>query len=155
MAYPTGTPVDEQILDDVVAVLGTIAPPSYHTTVRAVERFKPTNATRHYDMPCILLGTPDVTWVDTTNRMLSGEMRFVVRCCVQDRETHQQELAWFAADVRKALLLDWQRGGVALTTRVLAHEPYMIVEEASATAVVDVTVLVAFRHLYDDPNSAI
>lgn len=155
MAYPSGTPVDEAILDNVVATLAAIATPSYHLTFKRAERFIPLNATQVQEYPSALVGTADITWSDALHFRLSGDMRFTVRALVEDREAHQESLAWAAADVRKALLADVTRGGLAVDTKVLAQSPFMLISEAgNAVTGVDVSVQVRFRHQYDDPNTA-
>lgn len=155
MAYPTGTPVDEAILDDLVSTLQGIATPAYHSTVVSVERFSPSDATRIYEFPCLLVGTPIITWSDAINPLLEGVIRLVIRGVVEDLETHQQSLSWLAADIRAALLADVSRSGLAVDTKIVQQEAYMLIAEAGdPVAAVDVTVQIRFRHLYSDPNTA-
>lgn len=154
MPYPTGTPVDEAILDNIAAVLATIAAPSYHTTVRRVERLKALGYPI-VEFPCVIVGVPRISWSDRVANRLTGEMALVVRGIVDDRENGIQSVNWLAADIRKALLLDTTRGGLACWTRVQAQEASLNVEESGTFPSVDVEVLVHFRHQFDDPNTAL
>lgn len=155
MAYPSGTPVDEAIVADLTAALGGIATPAYHTDVRQALRFDPENGVNLQTFPAIVVGPAAVSWDDTVHGLLSGTLTTTVRGFVQARTQPATTLAWLAADIRKALLDDYTRGGVALTTRILDQATWTLDESAHPIHGIDVQVLVLFRHLYDDPNSPI
>jgi len=154
MPYPTGTPVDEAILDNIATVLATISAPSYHTTVRRVERHRPFGYPI-VEFPAIVIDAPRVAWSDNVANRLAGDMSVVIRGMVDDRETGVEAVNWLAADIRKALLLDTSRGGLACWTRVREQESFLNVGESGAFPSVDVEVLIHFRHQYDDPNTAL
>ena len=84
MPYPTGTPVDEQILDDVKDTLETIATPSYHTDVAYVSRYDPENGLEIHEYPALLIGPASIAWDDATHGLLSGVMSFTVRGFVEE-----------------------------------------------------------------------
>lgn len=155
MPYPTGTPVDEQILDDVKDTLETIATPSYHTDVAYVSRYDPENGLEIHEYPALLIGPASIAWDDATHGLLSGVMTFTVRGFVEERVNVATILAWLAADVRKALTSDYTRGDVALSTRVLEQATWTLADAAGPIHGIDITVQVPFRHEYDNPNSAI
>jgi hypothetical protein len=155
--YPTGTPVDEQILDDVKDALDAIATPSYHSTVRYVSRYDPENGinipTGEY--PALLIGPASIAWDDGVHALQSGVMTFTVRGFVEQFEQVATALAWLAADIRKALTADYTRGAVALSTRILEQTSWTLADAAGPIHGVDITVQVPFRHEYDNPNSPI
>lgn len=157
MAYPAGTPVDEQILQDLEATLAAIAAPSFHFDVAQVLRADALGAgLRFVELPGILIGTPTYVWDDKTNPLYAATMTVALHCELRSIETLLADQAWLAADVRQALLADVSRGGVAVDTKILSHEPYLIFNEASAVsgAGIDVVVQIRFRHLFTDPNTA-
>lgn len=154
MSYPTGTPVDELIVQDIVTTLEAIDAPTYHNTVLHVERYQALNEQQVYEFPVVLLGVPVITWSDSISPLLEGVLRMTLRAVVEDLETHQQSLAWIAADIRKALLADVTRSGNAVDTKVLSQEPFMVIDASGPVAAVDISIQVRFRHDYDDPNSA-
>jgi hypothetical protein len=154
MPYPTGTPVDEAILDNVKTTLEGIATPNYRYTIARVERIRPTGMLEFREFPLLLIGVPTITWRDNVSNRLTGDMRLTIRGVVLDRESGFESVNWLAADVRKALLADTTRGGLACWTRIESQEAALGVEEGGANPSVDLTVLIHFRHLYDDPNTA-
>lgn len=153
MAYPTGTPVEEAILDNIETTLAAIATPSYKTTVRRVDRIKPLGYALQ-EFPSIIIGVPTVTWSPVVTSRIEGELKVTVRGAVEDRETGFQTIHDLAADIRQALLTDTSRNTLACWTRIETQEPFLAVEEAGQVVFVDLAVRVLFRHLYDDPNTA-
>lgn len=155
MAYPTGTPVEEQILDDIKTALEAIAAPSYHTNVEHVTRYDMENGL-HFDVfPTIVIAPAAISWDDSVHGLLSGTLSTTVRGFIEAREDVATELAWLAADIRKALLADYQRGGVALSTRVLEQSLWTLDDAAGPVHGIDIQVQVPFRHDYTDPNTAV
>jgi hypothetical protein len=153
MPYPSGLPVDEQILDALKTRLATITTPAYHTRVKRVERFKVNNTFAVQEFPAIIIGAAEFEWEQAVSVRVGGNLKVTVRAVLEDRETHQTSLAWLSADIRKAILSDVQLGGVACWTRVVSEERYLLVDEASATPALDIGLLIHFRHLTDDPNT--
>lgn len=153
MAYPTGTPVRESIMDDIVTTLQAIATPSYHHDVAAVHRLQGDGTLDLYELPAVIVAPPLLSWSDDTNSIQRGEMRVTCRVALDDRIDHQQSLSWLMEDVKVALTADVTRGGFARDTNVLTDEPFMS-DPSSGIAGGDFQVLVKFAHEYADPNTA-
>lgn len=154
MVYPTGTPVQETILDHVKTTLAAIASPTYHTTVIEVTRLRGDNLFEMPQRPCVVISVPDVEDTDTTLAMIAKEMRFTCRCALDDRTDAQEAVGWFIQDIRHALTRDITRGGVAVDTHVTGSIPFQS-DQLSSICGADVLVHIQFRHLYDDPNTPI
>lgn len=158
MAYPTGTPVKERVMTNLVAALEAIdGSPAYHHEVLAVKRQSPDNPVLVFtaqEFPAIILSHADISRDDSVNAMIQCELGVTVRASLLDRENHATELEWLVADLHKALLTDVTRGGVAMDTKILGETVYEQ-EEVTGVASVDLAVRVRFRHLYDDPNTPI
>lgn len=155
MAYPIGTIVDQAIIDHIVSTCGAIATPSYFFTVSAARAAANIDTQWVAEFPCVLVGEPTITFDDGVNGRLAGEMRIVVRGCVADRIDGYTSARKLGADIRKALLVDWTRGGVALDTHIDTQEVLEIFgdpESPGPIAAVDVGVRIDFRHQYDDPT---
>lgn len=152
MAYPTGTPVREAILDNIVSTLEAIAAPSYHTTVSAVHRLRGLNALSLTAFPAIMVSTPRADWDDTTHGLQIGSMHLTLRLALQGGADGQEQLSWFLDDVKVALLADYTRGGVARDTQITGDEAYQS-DEATNVFGADIFVNVKFAHLYTDPNT--
>lgn len=155
MAYPSGTIVDQAVIDDLVTTCEGIATPSYFFTVEAVKAIANIDTQWQAEFPCILIGEPTITFDDGVNGRLAGEMRLVIRGCVEDRIAGYASARKLGADIRKAVLADHTRGGVALDTHVDTQELIEIPgdpQTAGPIAAVDVAVRINFRHQYDDPT---
>lgn len=154
MTYPSGTPVDELVLENIRATLAAVAAPSFHYTLKSVSRLQDLSTKQVVEFPAAFIGTPRYVWSDKINPLYSATMEVTVRAFVEDIVSFSTSLSWLGADVRQALLADVTRGGVAVDTKITAQEPFMSVEGDGPSNAVDLTVQVRFRHLFTDPNHA-
>jgi len=141
-------------MDHLVSTLQGITGAGYHTAVAAVHRYRGDNSMLLQQVPAIILDAPQSRVRDSVNGMLEFDMSTTVRLVLADRIEPGQELEWFCADARKALLTDVTRGGAAMDTKVESETLYQS-DAGTSIAVADLGVRVRFRHVYDDPNTPI
>ena len=155
MAYPTGTPVKEQVLDNLKTTLELIAGgASYHTTLRGVHRLRGVNAMQLQQFPAVIIDVAGTAHDDGVNGMVSCSMDVNLVAVITDRTDPAQELEWLAADIKRALLIDVTRGGAAVDTKFVSDD-IQISDDVTSVAAVQVQARVRFRHLYADPNTSI
>lgn len=158
MAYPTGTPASELIMQNVATTLAAIATPGYYNDVEAVVRLSQLSDVEQLkaQMPAILVTPPTLTLSDSRAAIVTATASFVVRGYLIAHTGQLAALEKLGADIRVALLTDWTRGGYALTTRVTSQELLVSAGEMSEpVSAVDLTVEIEFRHLYQDPNTTV
>lgn len=155
MAYPSGLPVDEQIVAALKTRFETIdGAPNYYYTVARVERYQPGNSALIREFPAIVLGQPQVTTEQTVAGRISNALEIVVRAALKDRETFSTSISKLSADIRRALYSDIQLGGVACWTRIKSEERFELIAEDAALAAVDILLTVHYRHPIDNPNQS-
>ncbi len=150
----SGDPVWERILQNIVTTLEAIAPPSYQTTVRKVDRFE--------DNPLEIGRTPAILVADNTmqprwtrNFLTEYTMEVVLRCVLKRTDDAEQKLARLMADIIVALNTDTHRGGDAVETETSGEvETFVFPGKQVEVCVADMPVTVEFRHLSADPTQA-
>lgn len=156
MAWPSGTPVAQQVFEHIVTTLQAIqGAPNFKTTVKSV-RVAGKDVTELDHFPAILVQPWRASYRDDTAPTIRGEMLLTIQPIVaSDVESEiPDKLTDLIEDIRVALLTDHTRGGIAHTTQVQSSEPYAIVEGWPVFAA-DLFVVVLYRHLYLDPATAI
>lgn len=158
MAYPAGTPVKESILANVVTTLqGITGSPNYHHTIRSVKRLDVDNPFVAFDsqeFPAIILSYAEVTRDDSTHGVIRGEIGQSAIAVLSNRESYATELEWLIADIHRALLSTYTRGGYAFDTKITG-EQVLEPEEVAGLAAVQITFRMRFGHAYDDPNTVL
>jgi len=150
----SGDPVWELILQNIVTTLEAIAPPSYQTTVRVVDRFEdnPLEITR---MPAVLVANTTMQPSWTRNFLTEYMMEVMLRFVLKRTDDAEQKLARFIADALVALNVDTHRGGYAVETETAGEiETFIFPGKQVEVCVADVPVTVEFRHLSADPTQA-
>lgn len=154
MPYPSGLPVDEQIMAALKTRFESITgSPNYYNHVLRVERYQPGNLQVIREFPAIVLGQPQIATEQTVAGRISNDLEVIVRGALSDRETFSTSISKLSADIRRALYSDIQLGGVACWTRIKSEERYELIAENAVLAAVDVVLTVHYRHLLDDPNT--
>lgn len=153
MTYDPNLPtVRSKILDNILATLGAIIPPTFGTnaavgTVRLwdADAFHVTNYPGFLLVP--LVDTPDDT---LCSALLAHEMTVGIVLAVQGQDWDQQ-MRQAIADVEVAMLADTTRGNNAAMTRLVSTEVY----DASPTAPVGAGQMIFsinYRTAYGDPT---
>jgi hypothetical protein len=160
VAYdPTGTPIREQILDNIESVLSGItsagSPQLYANTVAAVKRFH-SDTLEITEFPTILViptgQRHSYGGSITPGALTRHDMSVVLVLAVRD-DTWRESLHTLMADVRAALAQDHTRGGVALDTALESD----LVYDSGATEPVAGAQLdyrISYRTFHDDPVTA-
>lgn len=154
---PSGSPVKEQILDNLQTTLASITAGSdYYNSVALVNRIN-TAPIEVAEYPAIII-TPlgadyDQPGVATT-LAIRVNYRIRLTLIIRTRDNPSEELENFIRDVHRSLLVDITRGGLAINTRMLSDDVYYPTQIEEPVAVADCTITVDFRTLRTDLNSA-
>jgi hypothetical protein len=154
MAYdPAQDTIRERILDNVETTLRSIqGGPTYYHRVRKVHRFLG-NMAEFTSFPAIAV-VPGLTRSDDRRLAMIEHTLPITLLLMVDTQDWAQKIEKLCADVRVALLADWTRGGVALTTRGTG-EDIQDSEPSSPLGSARVDVEVLYRTLYHNPGAAI
>ena len=153
MAWPSGTTVREQVLDNILSTCLSISAPGSKTTVNFAG-FVGNDVFMVPGYPAVLLASPSVSYDDSIHGIISCKMRVAVVLVLDTSTNTLDSISDFVEDFRMALLADHTRGGVAVDTHISQDdtaptsvpEPYIV-----ADVVLDVT----YRHLRADPTAEI
>lgn len=153
MAYPADQTVLERIMENIRSTIDAIATPAYKNTVRHCgwmggEDFIVPG------YPAVLLTSSTVDENDSTHAIISCVLNVQMTLVIEQEGDEVVDMSGFLSDVKVALLTDYTRGGLAVTTKVTRGEmaPFDIIPPY---IVADMSVQVQFRHLYADPTTAI
>lgn len=154
---PSGSPVKEQVLDNLQTTLAAIAAgDDYYNTVALVNRIN-TAPVEVAQYPAIII-TPIGTDYDqpgeATTLAIRANFRIQLTLILRTRDNPSEELENFIRDVHKALLVDITRGGLAINTRMISDEVYYPTQIEEPVAVADCGIVVDFRTLRTDLNTA-
>lgn len=154
---PSGSPVKEAILDDLQTTLeGISAGAEYYSDVALVTRVN-TVPIELAEFPAIVitpLGTEYDQGGDATTLALHADFRVRLTLVVRTRDSASETLENLIRDVHKRILVDITRGGRAINTRMLTDEVYYPTQIEEPVAIADCTVLVSYRTLRTDLNTA-
>jgi hypothetical protein len=150
---PSTLTVKDSILDNLVASIQAIAPPSYGTNMsgRTVRIWNGDP----FDLPsypAVLVLPIGERTHDQRLRLLSHELEVAVVACVKDQRWPDL-LDRLLADLRVAMLADWTRGGKAVTTRI-EETTYWDAEASKPVGAAQVMLRIIYRTVYDDPTTA-
>lgn len=154
---PSGTPLKEQIVDDLVTTLQAIsAGDDYYTTVEQVIRID--GGPMELKMFPAVAVLPSKTEYDregshgttTIRAFLYVQLSLFIR----SRTDAADKIERFVRDVHKAVIADRTRGDRALHTTVLSDEVTYPTEDDEPFTIADLVVEVVYRTPYDDLNSA-
>jgi len=162
---PTGEPVAEEIVADIVSTLGSIAAGAeyYHTIApNAVKRFNGAypHLTQHPAAVVIDLGSDSDTDLSEATRDIHTEvLRLQVDFWIEARTNVATELRRVEHDVKKALWADVQRGTNsthggknAIMTLFERATPFFSPDAGSPLALLELGVMVHYRTDSDDPT---
>ena len=157
-------PVDVRLVDDVVAKLEAItsANDTFYSDPRRVYRLYG-NAIEVSEVPCFIV-TPIAT--EHSHDCPNGTERMDLKLAItavcepthdgaldEDYSEVDRVIRRMCADVRKALLADMQRGGLALDTIIVSTDIFEAVQ-SQPVAAAEMVVAIPFRHLTADPTQA-
>lgn len=152
MAYdPTADTIRLQILDNIESTLRTILEPTYGTSLYNVQQYMG-NDFEVTNYPAVVI-VPGLQRNDDGRLALIEHALPVTLLLMVRAQDWREKIDRLVADVRVALLTDYTRGGVALTTRGTGEEVYDS-EPSSPLGAAQVNVEVLFRTLYHDPGAA-
>jgi len=152
MAYdPTADTIREKILDNIETTLRTIIEPAYGSTLTNVVRYIG-NDFEVTNYPAVAI-VPGLQRNDDSRLALIEHTLPITLLLMVRAQNWRQKIERLTADVRVALLSDYTRGGVALTTRHTGDEVFDS-EPSSPLGAAQVNLDVLFRTLYHDPGAA-
>lgn len=153
MVYdPSRTPVDELVLQSIeTALRGITVVDGYSQDMRSVERWGPNAINRTGSFPCAVVLPFEETHDDSRIALLHTSKEIGISLGV-DTKDWKTQLEKLLADVQVALFADHTRGGVAVTTKILAKGIQDSTGSGSRAAA-HVYVQVLYRTLRDDPTT--
>lgn len=147
-------PIVEQIRQNLLTVLGGITTGnSYQYTLNVQSAARHGNPAT--DLTCILeMGDEQIVDDDSGRGANLQDTQFqsffvFVHVSTQSGVAYDQKCNRIVADVRKAVLADWSRGGLALWTR--RQEASFFLEDTGKVGGVRIDFLVNYRHRLNDP----
>jgi hypothetical protein len=153
MAYdPAQDTIREKILKNIKTTLESIqGPPTYKHRVLKVERFMG-NMMEFSSFPSVAI-VPGVTTSDDARLGMIEHVLHVSLLLMVKSSSWKTETEKLIAECRVAMLSDWTRGGVALTTRGTG-EDVMDSEPSSDLGGAKMDFEVHYRTRYHDPGTA-
>ena len=155
MAYPSGTPVKTQVLDQLAAQLGAIAAPSYHYDVRRATVFGGQEIALGRSLPAIVIvPTSDEVEKYIMCQQIQNVMAVDVMCAVRistQKDGWRDDVVWLLADVRKAITADIQLGATAVYADIVDEDLPDKIDDSIAVGRLGLRI--AYRHNFDDPNT--
>lgn len=164
MTAPTNETVEDRIIENVRATLAAISPQStaesYWTTVKRVHvrDIEPLLAAVG-EVPAVVVIYEACVPADGPTGVLAQDLQLQLHLCLSKANSNwKRDLSRFAADVKRALLLDAGRGTLddqpnAFDTTVSELRQANAPEE-SGLVMARVDVSIHFRHLPNDPTAA-
>lgn len=151
MSNPVASPISEQILEEMVETLSGVSTAANYMTDLAVEREEQGGNGASFDGQCIVGSVQPIAEFD---KAPLGWDQYVLRVGVlvyaieseTDGANMTGRLSAYASDVRRALLQDLHRGGLANNTE-FDQPDELHVEDGYVIVPVKVT----FRTLFGDP----
>lgn len=151
MTYdPTRPTVRQLVLDSIEATIKAIALPDYGTKFETVRQWNG-NVLTVNAYPCALIIALEDQHDDTRMGIIENVLDVAIAVGVRGQDWPAR-LDRAMADIRVALLNDWNRGGVAASTSIL-HTLVWDSEPTSPIAAAQVLVRVLYRTLYEDPTT--
>ena len=152
--YPDGTPVKQQVLNQLRDNLGAIAKPAYKHDVRRSDVFGGQEIQLGRALPATIV-VPDS---DSVSQYLSCQriesiMEVTVYAAVRvvpGSARWRESIEFLLADIRKAVNADMQLSGKATYVDLVDEDLPELVD--SNVAVGQVHLSVAYRHDFDNPN---
>lgn len=148
---PVQLPIDEQIIDNIVETISTVRPENgFLTTLKCVREIQPGHVTE--DGLVVVIGTLYESIDNAAHMHAEWHMKVGLECyAIEPTESEimiERRLRRIAADVKRALLQDLQRGGVAINTTFTDPD---VIEVHGTPPSIGVTVRVHYRTLWNDP----
>lgn len=153
---PSGSPVKEQILDDLVSTLQTIsAGDDYYTTVEQVVRVD--GGPMELKMFPAVAVLPSKTEYDREGSQgtttISAYFYVQLSLFVRTRTDGAEKIERFIRDVHKAVIADRTRGDRAVHTAVIQDEVTYPTEDDEPFTIADLVVEIVYRTRFDDLNT--
>jgi len=153
MPYDPNAPtIRELILENIESTLTAMGPPNFKNRFTKVVRYFG-NTIEFPSYPAVSIVPGATTTTDQRLALLEHRMPVSLILMVRSQDW-RHDLETLIADVRVAILADWTRGGVALTTRGTTEE-IIDSEPSSPLGAAHIELEVLYRTLYEDPGSAI
>ena len=148
-----GSPRNERIIDHVTLTLASITTANgYHQTIKQVVRKKSAGLTKFVSWPAIdLLIGEEIKTETTTQGYMENALSLSVAGWTDDHVNPDQALSYLAADIEKALRVDHQRGGLAVSTYVHEVSRDFNDPDQSPSGMIDLRVDISYRHKGDNP----
>ena len=144
--------IEERIMDEIQATLeGITTDDGFSQTIAKVVRRKGTPWTEFTTYPSIDF------WLMSENKSLHERVNFQECHMIIDigaytsKANPDQALAYLAADIEKALMVDHTRGGLAIDTNITEHEHVFGEENRKPSGAVFVNVDIHYIHKSNDP----
>lgn len=148
-----GAPIEENIIAHVLLTLASITTGNgYYQTVKQIERKKSAGLTKFVNFPAIdvLTGLTVKTETETQGYM-ENVISLSVAGWTDDHINPDQALSYLAADIEKALRVDQQRGGLAISTYIHEVSRDFNDPDQSPSGMIDLRVDISYRHKSDNP----
>jgi len=144
--------VREKIIKNIVTTLQAVVPPAYTTTIRKVERIK-TVGLNIQEFPTILIIPADETKTQEPLDKYTTKFGIILECWIRNQGDISVEVNTLLADVEKALMTDYTRGGVAVDTKLVSNSAFYN-EVNKPYGGIEIRIEIHYRHKYNDPYTA-
>lgn len=143
--------VQTSILNDIVTTIGAIAAGATYTrTVRCCSRNVKTLANVPTFDAVWIAGATSLKTIPLNSAKVEVVMTVTLMGVVQDHNDLGAAVDALEADIEKALMVDYTRGGYAIDSRVVRTEEIAF-EAEEPLAGIEMDVQVIYRHLIGDP----
>lgn len=154
MTYsPTQATIRQRIIDNLKSTLEGMSTPTFATEFASVKVWGGNVALAISEYPSAIIMPMGDESDDSRSAILEHTLDLAIMLVVDDSDW-ASALERAIAEVQVALLTDWQRGGVALDTKVLSSTPWDD-EATEPKAGAQMLVRVIYRTLYEDPTVAV
>lgn len=145
--------VRSRIIENIRATIAAMASPTYATIFSTARVWGGNVALTVSEFPAAVVMPISDEADDSVSARIEHQLDVAILVVVDDSDW-STAVERATTEVEVALLADWQRGGVALDTKVLSTTPWD--DEATAPkAGAQILVRVLYRTLYDDPTTPV
>ena len=144
--------IREKIMANVETTLeGITTAAGYNSTIQRVYRIRLAGLNIQEFPSIVVIPGREINAEEPVDRY-TERLSFVLECWLKEasKDDIATQVNKLVADVQKALLVDYTRGGMAINTKLLGNEPFYNDVNAPYGGV-DIEIEIHYRHQYSDP----
>lgn len=149
-------PISEQIIDNIQSTIQAMTDADYNDNMGDVRRAEARPIQQMFvKFPAVEIMVNAANKIDTQDQYRECNLDVTLTIFTKTRKDLQQHLWTVAADIEKALGVDYNRNNLAIDTIIDSYQlQYVNPKEGDYTGAMDINLTVNYRHRQGDPFTA-